>query len=67
MRNFLLLLAGSVLLTAGCIDRPEVSPNVYGTILEALPTLKEAEEPFPFPQEGENDHQNCQFNEIDFM
>ena len=52
---------------SGCADRPGVSPNAYGTILEALPSLKAAEEPFPFPTEGDNDHQNCKFNEMDFM
>ena len=67
MRSLLFLVIGSVVLLAGCIDRPEVSPSAYGTILDALPTLKEAEEPFPFPMEGDNDHQNCVFNPSDFM
>ena len=68
MRNFLFLLIGSVLSTSGCTDRPEVVPHVYGTIFEALPELKEADEPFPFPVEGDNDHQSCDFsNDMDFM
>ena len=62
----LFLLIGTVLLMSGC-DRPEVSPSTYGTILESLPALKAAEEPFPFPREGDNDHQNCKFNDRDFM
>jgi hypothetical protein len=66
MRSFFLLIA-TVLLMSGCANRPEVSPSAYGTILEALPELKAAEEPFPFPMEGDNNHQNCQFNEMDFM
>ncbi|MDR0328746.1 MAG: hypothetical protein LBI05_10670 [Planctomycetaceae bacterium] len=67
MRSPLLLLFGSALFLSGCIDRPEVSPSGYGTILKSLPTLKEAEEPFPFPVEEGNDHQNCEFKESDFM
>jgi hypothetical protein len=54
-------------LTAGCTDRPEVPPENYGTILHALPVIEEAEKPFPFPPDGENDHQHCEFNEADFM
>jgi len=72
MRSFLffsvnLVLVGSVLFTSGCTDRPELSPSAYGTILEALPPLKETKEPYPFPMEGDNDHQNCTFDEHDFM
>ena len=68
MRSLLFLLASSVLFLLGCADRPEVSPSAYGTILDALPVIKEAEEPFPFPPEGDNDHQNCDFsNDMDFM
>jgi hypothetical protein len=52
---------------SGCIDRSEVAPTVYGTILETLPSLEKAKEPFPFPHEGDNDHQNCVFNEEDFF
>jgi len=66
MRSHLFLLFGIVLLL-GCADRPEVSPSAYGTILETLPVLKEAETPFSFPSEGDNDHQNCVFNEEDFL
>jgi len=68
MRNILFLLAGSILFISGCADRSELSPSAYGTILEELPVLEEAEAPFPFPiGEDGNDHQNCEFNEIDFM
>ena len=67
MRSLLLVGMGSVLFFSGCIDYPERSPNTYGTVLEALPTLQAAEEPFPFPKEGDNDHQNCVFNEADFL
>ena len=68
MRIFLALLAGSVLLISGCADRPELAPSAYGTILEALPELEKANEPFPFPMgEDGNDHQNCMFKEMDFM
>ena len=67
MRSLLFLLVGAVLLMPGCADHPEILPNDYGTILEALPSLKEAEKPFPFPMEGDNDHQNCKFSEMDFM
>jgi hypothetical protein len=73
MRSLLSLFVGSVLLLSGCADRPELSPSAYGTILDALPVLKEAEEPFPFPvegvegEEGYNDHQNCVFDDWDFM
>ena len=66
MRSLLFFLFGSVLLLSGC-DRPEVLPGDYGTILEALPVLKGTDAPFPFPMEGENDHQNCEFKESDFM
>ena len=64
---FLMLLVGSVLFTLGCADHPELSPSAYGTVLEELPAIKAAEYPFPFPKEGDNDHQNCTFDEIDFM
>ena len=59
------VLIGFVLSLPGC-DRPEVLPSTYGTILGSLPDLKEAKEPFPFPMEGENDHQNCVFKDSDF-
>ena len=67
MRSHLFLLLGSILFLLGCADRPEVPPSAYGTILESLPDLKEADAPFPFPVEGDNDHQNCVFNENDFF
>jgi len=67
MRSHLFLLIGAVLLLSGCADRPEVSPSTYGTILETLPNLEAAEEPFPFPMDGDNDHQNCKFKDSDFM
>jgi hypothetical protein len=67
MRSLLFLLIGTVLLISGCVDRPEVSPSAYGTILKALPDIKATKEPFPFPVEGDNDHQNCKFSEMDFM
>ena len=68
MRSFLFFLVGSVLFFSGCTDRYELSPSAYGTILEALPDLKEAAGPFPFPiSEDGNDHQNCVFDEKDFM
>ena len=67
MRNLLFLVIGSLVLSAGCMNRPELSPSAYGTILDALPVLEAAEEPFPFPMEGDNDHQNCVFNPSDFM
>jgi len=66
MRSPLFLLLGFVLLV-GCADRPEVPTSAYGTILETLPVLEEAETPFPFPVEGDNDHQNCVFNDDDFF
>jgi len=67
MRNFLFVLIGFVLFLSGCVDRSELSPSAYGIVLEALPTLQAAEEPFPFPMEGDNDHQKCTFDELDFM
>jgi hypothetical protein len=67
MRSYLLFTIGIVLLALGCSDRPEVPSSAYGTILHVLPELEAAETPFPFPIEGDNDHQNCVFNEEDFM
>ena len=67
MRSHLFLLFGSVVLLLGCADHPEVSTSAYGTVLETLPDLKDAEAPFPFPAEGDNNHQNCVFNEEDFF
>jgi hypothetical protein len=67
MRSPLFLLLVSALFLMGCADRPEVSPSAYGTIRATLPDLEEAESPFPFPVEGDNDHQNCVFNEEDFF
>ena len=67
MRSLLVVLVGSVSFLSGCVDRPELSPSAYGTILEALPALPEIEEPFIFPVEGEN-HLNCVFSDdLDFM
>ena len=74
MRSLFFLLAGSILLMLGCVDRPEVSRSAYGTILEALPDLQAAKEPFPFPLDTREelpsgttrDHQGCVFNEEDF-
>ena len=67
MRSLSVLLVGSVMWLSGCTDRPEVLPDAYGIILEELPTPDVAEAPFPFPREGDNDHQNCVFNEDDFF
>ena len=68
MRLYLSLLVSSVLFMSGCADRPELSPSAYGTILETLPELGEAAEPFPFPiSEDGNDHKNCVFNEEEFF
>ena len=67
MRSFLIVLVSSVLFLSGCADRPELSPSAYGTVLDILPPLLEAEKPFPFPLEGDNDHWNCEFDEMDFM
>ena len=51
----------------GCADRPEVGPTAYGTVINQLPSLKEAEEPFKFPYAGDTDHSKCKFNEEDFF
>jgi len=68
MRIFLSLLVGSVLYLSGCADRPELSPSAYGTILQELPNLEAANEPFPFPIGADgNDHQNCVFDDADFF
>jgi len=68
MRILLATLVGSVLLITGCTDRPELAPSAYGVIRDTLPELEKANEPFPFPigKDG-NDHQNCVFNEEDFL
>ncbi|MDR0705677.1 MAG: hypothetical protein LBF88_11900 [Planctomycetaceae bacterium] len=52
---------------SGCVDRPEVSPQTYGTVLSELPKIAEAEEPFTFPYADDNDHRNCEFKEEDFF
>jgi len=47
---------------SGCIDRPEVSPDNYGVILETLPDLEAARLPFPFPVGADGkDHSDCVF------
>lgn len=51
----------------GCADRPEMPVQKYGTILNALPVLEEAEKPFPFPYSGDTDHSTCKFSEEDFF
>ncbi|MCL2710161.1 MAG: hypothetical protein FWE95_04705 [Planctomycetaceae bacterium] len=68
MRILLALLACFALFLSGCTDRPELPPSAYGVIRDTLPELEKANEPFPFPigKDG-NDHQNCVFNEDDFM
>ncbi|MDR1141709.1 MAG: hypothetical protein LBL62_08450 [Planctomycetaceae bacterium] len=63
----ILLLIGLLFTLSGCADRPEVSPQTYGTILNDLPKLTDAETPFSFPYAGENDHRNCEFKEEDFF
>ncbi len=67
MRNFSFLLILSSVAFAGCVDRPEVSPDFYGTVVGSLPSIKEAEEPFPFPHAAEVDHSSCVFDEEDFF
>ena len=54
-------------MTTGCVDRPELPPAAYGTILDTLPRLDEATKPFQFPYAGENDHRNCVFKDEDFF
>jgi len=67
MRVLFPMLAGSVLLLSGCIDRPEVPKSAYGTVLESLPDIEEAKLPFPFPIGNDgNDHQNCEFDDSEF-
>lgn len=51
----------------GCTDRPEIGPQAYGTVVDELPYIKEAEAPFTFPHAGDDDHRNCEFNEEDFL
>lgn len=60
---FLAVSIGFILTLLGCADRPEVSPDAYGTILQYLPDIEEAKKPFSFPMEGDNDHQNCSFDD----
>jgi len=53
MKNLLYFTVVSCFLLAlaslcGC-DRPEVSPDSYGTIVEKLPDLEDAKAPYPFP------------------
>jgi hypothetical protein len=68
MIRFLFTLLGLILfLVSGCTDRPESVPQSYGKILNELPTIKEAEEPFQFPYAGNNDHRNCEFKDEDFF
>ena len=68
MRILLATFVGCVLCLSGCADRPELAPSAYGVIRDALPELEKANEPFPFPIGADgNDHQNCVFNEEDFM
>lgn len=60
--------AFSILVAAvGCADRPEVGPQAYGTVVNELPYIEEAEAPFHFPYAGDNDHRNCVFKEDDFF
>lgn len=63
----MLLLIGLLFMLHGCADCPEVSPQTYGTILNDLPKMTEAEIPFVFPYAGENDHRHCEFHEEDFF
>jgi len=71
MQRFVTLSIGAILVLSGCAERPEVPRSEYGIILSALPTLREAQEPFPFPIEvlpdgSINDHQNCVFRGDDW-
>ncbi len=52
---------------SGCADRLEVKPAAYGTVVDQLPSLKEADEPFNFPFAGDVDHRNCVFRDEDFL
>ena len=49
----------------GCADRPELGTQAYGTVVNKLPFVRGAEEPFHFPYAGDNDHRNCEFKEED--
>ncbi|GHT41838.1 hypothetical protein FACS189443_4130 [Planctomycetales bacterium] len=48
----------------GCADRPELMPAQYGQIVNELPNIPEANEPFPFPRLDEVDHTKCKFDEM---
>ena len=66
VRIFFCFLVGSVLFVSGCADRPELSRSDYGIILEALPKIDEADEPFVFPVGADgNDHRDCKFSDLD--
>ncbi len=52
---------------SGCTDQPEIEPAAYGTVVNQLPFIQEAEAPFNFPFAGDTDHSKCVFKEEDFM
>lgn len=67
MRFLPILFVLSAVALNGCADRPEVAPAAYGTVVDKLPFIQEAEDHFNFPHAGDNDHRNCEFKEEDFF
>lgn len=56
-----------LLMQSGCIDRPELPVEAYGTIVNELPNIAEAKTPFDFPHAGDMDHSKCEFKDDDFF
>lgn len=71
MKKFTILttlgLVITLLMQSGCANRPELSVDSYGTVVNELPHIAEAKAPFDFPYSGDTDHSKCEFNEEDFF
>jgi hypothetical protein len=63
MRCFVFLFIAFFLSVLGCVQQPEVPRSSYGTVVNTLPKLEEAEKPFDFPYSEGNDHRNCDFKD----
>ncbi|MDR3182947.1 MAG: hypothetical protein LBT89_08540 [Planctomycetaceae bacterium] len=62
MFRFTLCFAVLTLCCAGCGDSPEVPAAAYGNVVQVLPVIPGAEEPFKFLYDDKTDHTKCKFN-----
>lgn len=62
MKGLTILIVLSLATWCGCADRPERPAAKPDVIVNELPYLEKAAEPFPFPYAEGKDHRNCDFS-----